>query len=58
MIDSNLLTLYLVEYRPFMSIPLVTRSNAAICDRSLGGIVGYSPAGAWMSASCERCVCC
>ena len=42
----RLVKAYLVEYHLFMSTPLVTRSNAAVCGRSLSGIVGFSPAGA------------
>ena len=27
-----------------------------VCGRSLAGITGSNPAGAWMSASCQGCV--
>jgi hypothetical protein len=37
-------------------IPVVVRSKAWVCGRSLAGIVGSNPTGAWMSVSCECCV--
>ena len=37
-------------------IPVTPRSKAWVCGRSLAGIVGSNPAGAWVSVSCECCV--
>ena len=34
-------------------IPAAARSKAWVCGRSLAGIVGSNPPGAWMSVSCE-----
>jgi len=31
-------------------------SGRAVCDRSLAGIMGSNPAGAWMSVFCGCCV--
>jgi hypothetical protein len=39
-----------------MPIPVITRSNAWVCSRSLAGIAGSNPAGVLMSFSCECCV--
>jgi hypothetical protein len=39
-----------------LPIPVAARSKAWVCGRSLAGIVGSNPAGAWMSVSCECCV--
>ena len=36
-----------------MPISAAARSQAWVCGRSLAGIVGSNPAGAWMSVSCE-----
>jgi hypothetical protein len=40
----------------FLQIPLAALSKASVCVRSLAGIAGSNPAGAWMSASCDCCV--
>ena len=37
-------------------IPVAARSKAWVCVRSLTGIMGANPAGAWISVSCECCV--
>jgi len=34
-------------------IPVVARSKEGVYGRSLAGIAGSNPAGAWMSVSCE-----
>ena len=39
-----------------LPIPVAARSKAWVCGRSLAGIMGSNPAGAWMSVSCECCV--
>jgi hypothetical protein len=39
-----------------MPIPVAERSSARFYGRSLAGIPGLNPAGAWMSVSCECCV--
>jgi hypothetical protein len=35
---------------------VAARSKEWVCCRSLAGIVGSNPAGAWMPVSCECCV--
>jgi hypothetical protein len=40
----------------FLQIPLAALSKASVCGRSLAGIAGSNPVGAWMSVSCECCV--
>ena len=35
---------------------VAARPKAWVCGRSLAGIVGLNPAGAWKSIPCERCV--
>jgi len=42
----------LIEILP---IPVAARSKAWICARSLAGIAGLNPAGAWMFVCCECC---
>jgi hypothetical protein len=37
-------------------IPVAVRSKAWVCDSWLAGILVSNSAGAWTSASCERCV--
>ena len=37
---------------------MVAQSKAWVYCRSLDGIAGSNPTGAWMSATCECCVCC
>ena len=39
-----------------MPIPVAARSKAWVCGRSLAGITGSNPAGAWMCGCCECCV--
>jgi hypothetical protein len=40
----------------FWWIQVAAWSKAWVCGRSLAGIVGSNPAGAWMALSCECCV--
>jgi len=42
----------------FLTTPttVAVQSKAWVCGRSLAGIVGSNPVGAWMSVSCECCV--
>jgi hypothetical protein len=40
----------------FLRIPVAARSKAWVCGRSLAGILGSNPAGAWTSVSCDCCV--
>jgi hypothetical protein len=35
---------------------VTARSKASVCGRSLVGVAGSNPAGAWMSAPCACCV--
>jgi hypothetical protein len=37
-------------------IPVAERSKARVCGRSLAGVAGSNPAGAWMSIYREYCV--
>jgi hypothetical protein len=39
-------------------IPLAARTKARVCRRSLAGIAGSNPVGAWIFVSCECCVLC
>ena len=39
-----------------VDIILAYHSGRAVYGRSLAGIAGANPAGAWMSVSCECCV--
>ena len=39
-----------------LSIPVAARSKARVCGRSLAGIVGSIPPGAWKFVYCECCV--
>jgi hypothetical protein len=39
-----------------MQIPVAAPSKAWVCVRSLAGIVGSNPSGAWVSVSCQCCV--
>ena len=41
-----------------MPIPADAPSKAWVCGRSMAGIVGSNPAGAWMSVCCDCCVLC
>ena len=41
---------------PQPPIPVASRSRALACGRSLAGIEGSNPAGAWMFVCCECCV--
>ena len=41
-----------------MPVPVAERSKARVYGRSLAGIAGSNPAGAWMVVRCECCVCC
>ena len=34
-------------------IPVAARYEAWVCGRSLAGIVGSNPTGAWISVSCD-----
>ena len=36
-------------------VPVAARSKAWVCGRSLAGIMGSNPAGAWMSVMCVVC---
>jgi hypothetical protein len=40
----------LIEIQP---IPVAASSKAWVCGRSLAGIAGSNPAGAWIFVSCE-----
>jgi hypothetical protein len=40
----------------FARVPVAARSKVWVCGRSLAGIAGSNPAGAWMSVFCECCV--
>jgi hypothetical protein len=44
------------DYDLIQLIPVATRFEALVCGRSLAGIAGCNPPGAWMSVSCDCCV--
>ena len=48
--------LYPEPDEPSLPLPVAARSKVWVCGRSLAGIMGSNPVGAWMSVSCECCV--